>query len=190
MRFTAEFRSEVTGDTLAGHAAVFGTHAEVRGGYEALAPSAFDDVLARDEDVRALINHNASLVLGRTAAGTLRLRSDDTGLAFEVDLPDTSYARDLRESLRRGDVTGMSFGFVPGKDEIDHAPDGRQLRTHTSLSKLLDVSVVTYPAYDGTDVTLRSVDFSCPRPTRLDSQRLIARHRARLARPGGAPYVY
>lgn len=189
MRFHAEFRSVVEGDTLAGHAAVFDTHAEVRGGWESLAPSAFDDVLSRDADVRALINHNASLVLGRTASGTLRLASDADGLGFEVDLPDTSYAKDLRESIRRGDVTGMSFGFIPGKHEDGSAPDGRQLRTHTSVAQLLDVSVVTYPAYDGTDVRLRSVDFSRP-PNRLTSQRLIARHRARLMRPGGAQHVY
>lgn len=188
-RFLAEFRSAVEGNTLSGHAAVFDRHAEVGHCWEALAPTAFDQALTRDDDVLALVNHNASLVLGSTVAGTLRLRSDDRGLAFAVDLPNTSYANDLRELLTRGDMRGMSFGFQPGESTLDRAPDGRQLRTHTSLRRLLDVSVVTYPAYDGTDVSLRSVDFSCP-PISLETQRLIARHRARLAHPGGAPYVY
>lgn len=189
MNFLTEFRSAVEGNTLRGHAAVFDRHAEVGHYWEALAPSAFDAALARDEDVLALVNHNQTLVLGSRAAGTLRLDVDKRGLAFEVDLPGTSYANDLRELVARGDMRGMSFGFQPGESTLDRAPDGRQLRTHTSLKRLLDVSVVTYPAYDGTDVELRSVDFTRP-PTSIATQRLIARHRARLAHPGGAPYVY
>lgn len=178
-RFGAEFRAEISGDTLAGRAVVFGAHAEVRGGWEAIAPGAFDAALAARQDVKALFNHDPSKVLGSTKAKTLRLETDAAGLAFEVDLPDTSYARDLRELISRSDITGMSFGFIPGADRWSRAPDGRQLRTYTSMKRLLDVSPVTYPAYDGTEVYLRSVDFSRP-PTDLRTQ--LARHRARTWR--------
>lgn len=180
-RIHAELRAaEVAGDTLAGHAAVFGQHAQIRGGWEAIGPKAFDEVLARDDDVVALRDHDPGQLLGRRSSGTLRLATDTDGLAFEVDLPDTSYARDIRELVARGDLRGASFGFLPGKDEITRAPDGRQLRTHTSIDRLLDVSVVALPAYGGTSVTLRSQTFD----TTLDNRTrlILARHRARHAR--------
>jgi len=181
-RLHAELRAaEVTGNTLAGHAAVFGQMAEIRGGYEAIAAGAFDEVLARDDDVVALRDHDPSLLLGRRSAGTLRLSTDDDGLAFEVDLPDTSYARDVRELVARGDLRGASFGFLPGKDELGRAPDGKQVRTHTSIRRLIDVSVVGLPAYDGTNVTLRHLTFGPPTLDRR-TQLILARHRARTFR--------
>jgi HK97 family phage prohead protease len=164
-RFGVELRAKVDGNTLAGHAAVFGALAKLPGHYETLSRSAFDETLDSDTDVKALFNHNPSLVLGSTRAKTLRLKVDDDGLAFEADLPDTSYARDLKELIARSDISGMSFGFIPGKDEWSRAPDGRQLRTHTSLRMLLDVSPVSYPAYDGTEVYLRTATFDGPRLT-------------------------
>jgi len=179
-RLYAELRSEVSGNTLSGHAAVFGQHAEIRGGWEEIAPGAFDDVLARDEDVVALRDHNPELILGRTASGTLRLEVDGDGLAFEVDLPDTTAGRDVRELVSRGDLAGASFGFLPGKEALGTAPDGRQLRTHTAIKRLLDVSVVAMPAYVGTDVRLRHVTFEVPQHRR--TQLILARHRARNAR--------
>lgn len=181
-RLHTELRAaEITGNTLAGHAAVFGQVASIRGGYEALAATAFDEVLTRDDDVVALRDHNPELLLGRTRAGTLRLSTDRDGLVFEVDLPDTAYAHDVRELVRRGDLAGASFGFIPGRDELGHAPDGKQLRTHTSISKLIDVSVVAIPAYDGTDVALRHVEFDLP-STRARSQAIRVHHRARYTR--------
>ena len=175
MRFHAELRSQVAGDTLVGHAAVFGQLAAIRGGYEAIGRNAFDEALGRGDDVVALRDHNPALLLGRTASGTLRLEVDDDGLAFEVDLPDTAYAHDVRELVRRGDLAGASFGFLPGADTLDRAPDGKQVRTHTSVKRLLDVSVVAMPAYAGTDVTLRHFVFDGP--DRRD-QLIRARHRA------------
>lgn len=181
MRLNAELRAaEVSGNTLAGHAAVFGQTAPIRGGYEAIAPGAFDAVLAGTGDVVALRDHDPTMLLGRRSAGTLRLSTDSDGLAFEVDLPDTSYARDVRELVARGDLRGASFGFLPGKDELSHAPDGKQLRTHTSIARLLDVSVVALPAYDGTDVTLRHLTFDPHLDNR--TRMILARHRARMAR--------
>lgn len=180
MRIYAELRAAgVSGNTLSGHAAVFGQLAQIRGGWEAIAPGAFDEVLARQDDVVALRDHDPTKLLGRTASGTLRLGTDDDGLVFEVDLPDTAYAHDVRELVARGDLRGASFGFLPGKDELGSGPDGRQLRTHTAVKRLLDVSVVALPAYEGTDVTLRS--YAPPRHdnrTRL----ILARHRANTRR--------
>ncbi len=180
-RLYAELRAaDVKGDTLSGRAAVFGQTAQIRGGYEAIAPGAFDEVLRRGDDVVALRDHDPTLLLGRVSSGTLRLATDEDGLAFEVDLPDTAYARDVRELVRRGDLAGASFGFMPGTDELGHAPDGRQLRTHTSFRRLLDVSVVAMPAYDGTSVTLRHLTFDPP-PLDRRTQIILARHRARTA---------
>jgi HK97 family phage prohead protease len=155
-RFHAEFRAEMTGDTLAGYAAVFGPVAKLARSYERLAPTAFDDALAKGADVRALVNHDPSKLLARTSSGTLKLGTDSHGLHFEAQLPNTSYANDLRELVARGDLNSMSFGFVPGKQQMSTAPNGAQLRTHTSLAQLLDVSPVTFPAYEGTEVSLRS----------------------------------
>lgn len=181
-RFYTELRAEMDGNRLVGHAAVFGQHARLAGGWEQLAPTAFDQALGSPEtDVRALLNHDPTLLLGRQSAGTLNLSTDEEGLRFELDLPDTSYARDLRELVRRGDLTGASFGFVPGEDDLSRAPDGRQLRTHTSVAKLIDVSPVTFPAYDGAHVALRCVrwDGSSPHSPKGSREQLI-RARARL----------
>lgn len=159
-RYDVEFRAEVDGDRIVGHASVFNQMADVGRHWEQVEPGAFDKVLETQPDVRALVNHDPNLVLGRTASGTLRLGVDREGLAFEVDLPDTSYANDLRVLAARGDITGASFGFVPGDDRWSRAPDGRQLRSHVSMKRLADVSIVTYPAYEGASVALRSVDFA------------------------------
>jgi HK97 family phage prohead protease len=180
-RMRAQFRAEVesAGKLLRGHAAVFDQVAELWPGYgEELASTAFDEVLKRDDlDTRALFNHDPSLLLGRSTAGTLRLGVDSTGLEFEVDLPNTTYANDLRELISRGDVTGASFGFMPGVTVLTRAEDGSELTTHTSIADLLDVSPVAFPAYSGTDVALRSKNpgaAPAKRPVRL------ARARARL----------
>lgn len=157
-RFLVELRAEVTGDVLTGHAATFHSLAKLPNHYEAISPTAFDEVLKSEPDVRALINHDPSQLLARTTNGSLKLGVDETGLSFSMTLPNTSYANDLRELVSQGLVTGMSFGFVPGKDEFSKAPDGKQIRTHTSVARLLDVSPVTYPAFEGTDLQLRSLD--------------------------------
>jgi len=156
-RFFCETRSEIAGNVLRGHAAVFGTLARIGQSYEAIARGAFAPVLGND--VRALVNHDPSQLLGRVSAGTLRLQEDSQGLAFEVDLPDTSTGRDLRVLVERGDITGASFAFQPGQMERSRAADGRTIVTHTAFSALRDVSPVTYPAYESTDVALRAVTF-------------------------------
>lgn len=177
-RWLAEFRAELDGNRLVGHAAVFGQMTQLAGGYEEIVAGAFTEAL-KGSDVRALVNHDPSMVLGREAAGTLRLSEDKEGLRFEVDLPDTSYASDLRELVRRGDVTGASFGFIPGKDDYRTAPDGKQIRTHTSVARLIDVSPVTFPAYEGAGVALRHIEF--PRVSARGQAALIRANALRRA---------
>ena len=96
---------------IVGYAATFNQSAEI-GGYftEVIAPGAFADAIAKD-DVRAVFNHDENLVLGRTKSGTLRLFEDAIGLRYEIDPPDTQTARDLIESMRRGDISQSSFAF-------------------------------------------------------------------------------
>lgn len=177
-RFHVEVRAELAGSTLRGHAAVFEQVAQLPGHYEQLAPTAFKRALDNPAtDVRALLNHDPNFLLGRQSAGTLRVSSDSQGLAFEVDLPNTSYGNDLRELVARGDLTGASFAFIPGEDEWDRAPDGHQRRTHTSVAQLIDVSPVTFPAYSATSVSLRHIQFAETGPS--NRSRLI-RARARV----------
>lgn len=122
---------------------------------ERFSPTAFRSAIAEEQDVVALIDHDTALPLGRVSAGTLRLRTDALGqLWAEIDLPETSYARDLAISVRRGDVRGMSIGFVPREGGAKWSAD-RSERLIEDLD-LVDVSVVTRPAYQGTRVALRS----------------------------------
>lgn len=184
-RFGIECRSQLDGNRLVGVAAVFGQYAKLPGYLECLHRNAFDKVLASpDTDVRALVEHDPNKLLGRQSSGTLKLEVTDEGLAFEVDLPDTSYGRDIRELVSRGDLTGASFGVVPGEDEWSRTTDGLQLRTHTSVEMLRDISVVSFPAYSGASVMLRSLDkinLLAP-PESLASQLIRARSRVLLGR--------
>lgn len=178
IRYDVEMRAEVDGRAIVGHASVFDQMADIRTHWEQIEHGAFDRVLAGTPDTRALINHDPNLVLGRTTSGTLELAVDREGLAFRVELPNTTYANDLRELVERQDVTGASFGFIPDGDRWSKAPDGRRLRSHTDVARLVDVSVVTFPAYDGAGVALRSVVFGGP-----SNRSALARARARVMFP-------
>lgn len=124
---------------------------------EILSPGAFDNVL--NDDVRALVNHDPNLVLARSKNGTgsLKIGTDKIGLWYEFELPDTQIGRDLRTSLERGDIDQSSFGFIVGQDKVEKRSDGMIQRTISSVKELLDVSVVTYPAYPDATVALRSI---------------------------------
>jgi len=147
------------GKVIQGYAAVFGVESEDLGGFrEIIAPEAFDRALKEKQDVRALFNHNPDLVLGRTTADTLDLEADDHGLQATIYPPDTQMARDLFESIRRGDISGMSFAFrVPmGGDEWDE--EGDTITRTVKDVDLLDVSPVAYPAYPQTEVSARAME--------------------------------
>lgn len=121
---------------------------------ERIMPGAFTRALAED-DVRALFNHDANRVLGRSAAGTLRLSVDAKGLRYEIDPPDTQTARDLVTSIRRGDINGSSFGFVP-RATTYRKNDAGGYAVERSDVQLFDVSPVTFPAYASTDAGVRA----------------------------------
>lgn len=149
-----EVRSDGDGSwTLVGHAAVFDSSSGDLGGFrEVIQRGAFRKVLKSDTlDVRALFNHDQNQVLGRTTNGTLKLTEDPRGLRYEVNVADTTYGRDLRVLLERGDVTQSSFAFKVSRDgQAWTDTEGGLVRTITEFSDLLDVSPVTYPAYEAT----------------------------------------
>lgn len=154
-----EFRVDQETDAppkIIGHAALFDSLSENLGGFrERIASGAFAETL-KTADIRALFNHDPNFVLGRNKAGTLRLKEDKTGLAIEIDPPETQTARDLIVSMKRGDINQMSFGFRTVEDRWNKV-DGEWIRTLLEV-ELFDVSPVTYPAYTQTDVAVRSLE--------------------------------
>ncbi len=139
---------------ITGHAAVFNSLSEDLWGFrEKIAPGAFAPALGKS-DIRALLNHDPNFVLGRTKNGTLRVREDETGLAVEIDPPETGWADDLLVSIGRGDISQMSFAFRVGEDSWETV-EGINIRTILTFGEIFDVSPVTYPAYPETDVSLR-----------------------------------
>ncbi len=137
---------------ITGYAAVYNSRSEDMGFYEELASGCFDGALRSGPDVVALYNHDPSLLLGRTASGTVQLRTDGKGLRYDVDLPDTAAARDVGELVARGDINSSSFGFICGDDDWTINTSGEMTRRIRSVAELLDVSVVTSPAYKATSV--------------------------------------
>jgi HK97 family phage prohead protease len=153
-RAWAECRAEASdnGRKIRGYAIKFNSDSVDLGGFrEQIAPEAVDRTLNEGLDVRALVDHDTSKVIGRTRAGTLLLRKDQQGLRIEVE-PDQeiSYARDIMRAVARGDVSGMSFGFRVVADDWNY--DGKvPMRTVTDM-RISEVSIVTFPAYQATDV--------------------------------------
>ena len=141
-----------------GYPAMFDKYSEDLGGFvERIAPGAFKKSLKNGADVRALWNHDQNFVLGRTKSGTVKLREDDKGLYMINRPPNTQWARDLMVSIGRKDVTQMSFGFWVVDDEWKERKDKPPVRTLNEV-ELVDVSVVTFPAYPDTKVALRSME--------------------------------
>jgi HK97 family phage prohead protease len=145
---------ETNSPVIAGYAAVFDSPAEIYGMFlEKIARGAFRASIARD-DVRGVFNHDNNLILGRNTAKTLRLSEDSKGLAYEIDPPATSYAQDLLVSIERGDISQSSFRFRATREEWDETGD---MPVRTILEcELIDVSPVTYPAYEDALVGLRA----------------------------------
>ena len=148
-----ELRAGDESRLIHGYAAVFNSLSQVMWGFrEQIAPGAFAESLA--DDIRALWNHDTGRVLGRTKSGTLRLEEDAVGLRIEVDAPSSAEAE--LESIERGDVDQMSFGFKTLEDTWSEDEDGMLIRTLKKL-KLFEVSPVTFPAYTATSVALRDL---------------------------------
>lgn len=156
--FRTEFETREADDgqkTISGYFAVFDSQTELfPGGYEQIAPEAFDSSM--NGDVRALINHDTRLVLGRTKAGTLRLRKDSNGLWGDITINEKdSDAMNLYERVKRGDVDQCSFGFIINAEDTEWRDDGTVLWTIRDV-ELLEVSPCTFPQYEDTGISARS----------------------------------
>jgi HK97 family phage prohead protease len=156
-----------------GHAAVFNSRTTIGdpfrwGWYEEIASTAFDKTLT-EGDARFLIDHNSSLLIARVSAGDLRLSTDGVGLAVDADLDDElSYVKDFVRNLDKRRITGMSFGFYVVRDTwksetIELEVKGETIEVEIDVRvieevRLLEVSAVTFPAYEDTDAGLRATE--------------------------------
>ena len=149
-RAACELRA--AGRRLEGYAAVFNSEARIGDFTETILPGAFRVSLLTGKDVLALVDHDTGRLLGRTRAGTLSLAEDGRGLAFSIDVPNTTLGSDILALAERGDLGGMSFSFR-ATDEAWPSAGRRELRA----VDLLEVSVVqSFPAYDATTVSARA----------------------------------
>ena len=145
-----------TGKTLTGYAAVFNSEAVLGDFSEVIRQGAFAKSLATGSNIRALYQHQGDALLGTTRGGTLQLREDAKGLAFELALPDTSHGKDLAILVGRGDVQGCSIGF-----RVPEGGDRWEERGSTMVRELLTVDLVEVtltadPAYQDTTVAMRN----------------------------------
>ena len=153
--------------TITGYGSVFyrqgdpGTQYQPLEGFvERVRPGAFRGIISRGDDVWAAVNHNMEAILGRRGGGTLRLAEDDIGLRYWIEIPETTLGRDTRISIKRGDFTGSSIGFVPAKDGVEVTKEGDvTVRTITEVARLRDVGPVHTPAFSGTTVSARSAEW-------------------------------
>ena len=147
--------ASATGRKISGYAAVFSSPAKIDGLFtERILPGAFDETLrSTANDVPLLWNHDTGKPLGRRSAG-LVLKVDSRGLFFQCEAPAVSYADDALELLRSGILKGCSFGFNVIRDSW--SPDGKKRDLHEV--RLIEISLVTFPAYSGTSAQARDAD--------------------------------
>lgn len=167
-----------------GYAALFDNLSGDLGGFrEKIAPYAFRSAI-RKSDTRALFNHDKNHVLGRKSAKTLRMKEDREGLKVTIIPPDTQWARDLAVSVERGDINQMSFGFIAKKDSWEEDKKLGAVRTLLEIERLMDVSLVTFPAYTDTRVAVRSQELwqkeEDPNEIEGEEKSVMAKHRKRL----------
>lgn len=150
------FTGDAEARTVSGYAATF-TEYDMGEFTERIAPSAFDNL--NEQDVRALYNHDPNNILARynRGKGTLSLSADASGLQYQFDLPTTTLGNDIKEMLKRGDISQSSWSFTVAEQEWDVRGE-KPVRTITRVGKIYDVSLVTYPANPDTSVALRSLE--------------------------------
>ena len=167
------------GGVLSGYAAVFDSLSVDLGGYvERIAPGAFTRSLTTGKDIKMLLDHDSGVILGSTAAGTLKLWEDRIGLAFEVDAgTDRTYAADAVRTVDRGDLRSMSFGFYVKADDWK---DGAQLERLLREVDLFEVSAVAFPAYPSARVAVGAARRARPAPGRGDWRAAAAQRRRDL----------
>lgn len=152
-----EVRSDDKGNrTVVGYAVKWNlrSHKIANRFYEVFQKGAFSEALEKN-DIRALWSHDTAKVLGRIKNKTLRLEEDDIGLRFELDLPSTTLGNDALESVQRGDVDGVSFGFRTIKQDWDRRSS--EITRIISKADLKEISLVGFPAYPDTEVSLRDL---------------------------------
>lgn len=156
---------------IEGYFAVFDSDYQVCPGItESIKPGAFSGALSGD--IRALTNHDTTLVLGRTNAGTLELREDVVGLwgRISINREDTD-AMNLYHRVQRGDVDQCSFGFDIGEEKVEFREDGSAHWTITRVDPLYEVTVATFPAYEATSVSARKADTDAARKRTAETWR-------------------
>ena len=153
-----ETRSDSDEPILSGRFVAYNDIYQVwEGATESIAPGAFRNSIS--QDVRALYNHNHDIVLGRTSSGTLTLEDRADGLWGTVKInKNDSDAMNAYERIKRGDVTGCSFGFNIKSETEERKADGTVHWTITEVDPLFEVSAVTFPAYEATHVSARGRD--------------------------------
>lgn len=173
-----QFRAEESDGKkyIEGYFAVFGDIYELwPGATESIDPKAFDETL--NDDIRALINHDTTLVLGRNKAGTLELKVDSKGLWGRVEINEKDQdAMNLYARVERGDVNQCSFGFDILEEDTEYNEDSS---IHWTLKrvKLYEVSVVTFPAYEDTSVQARKKDFEQIKKRQIEKWKTERRER-------------
>lgn len=145
-----EARMIEEGKAIEGYAAKFGVWADIGWFKEKVRAGAFARTI-RENDIRCLENHDPHLILGRTSARTLELREDDIGLWYRSALPETQYAKDLKENIGNGNITGCSFMF----EVLDALWNNDMTERELLEVRLFDVGPVTFPAYEQTEVQAR-----------------------------------
>lgn len=144
---------------LTGYAIKFGQRSKKLGNYyEIIDSRALDGVSLTD--VKALVDHDYSKVLGRTLSNTLSLEIDNVGLKFEIELADTTYANDLYKSIERGDINECSFGFRIDETDrnsttVERIDSDTYLRTVKKIKELREISIVSLPAYENTNAEIK-----------------------------------
>ena len=161
---------------IEGYFAVFNRQTELwPGAYEEIAPEAFDETLSND--IRALVNHDTTLVLGRNKAGTLELKTDNYGLWGRVKInPNDTDAMNIYERVKRGDVDQCSFGFNIIEEETEWRDDGT-VKWRLKKIDLHEVSICTFPAYEDTGVQARKAEVEQHRQRLLEVKKKQLRER-------------
>lgn len=174
----AEIRADGETVKVSGYAAVFNEETDIGGLFrEVIEPGAFKDAIGRD-DVVFLINHDG-LPLARTRSGTLTLREDERGLYMETELDATDpEVKSIVPKMKRGDLDKMSFAFFPDVQEWDDT--GETPLRRVKKASLVDVAIVTFPAYEGTEIGLRALDAYRAKNVATNSAPVKARMKARL----------
>lgn len=174
-----EYRADDTTDNaglIEGVAAVVNSVTDLGWYKEMIMPGAFDEVLGND--IRCLVNHEDEMILARTKSGTLKVWLDEIGnFRYSYKTPNRSYAKDLEDAIISGDVSQSSFAFTVKEEQWVYAsnPGDKDLRKIVKFDQIFDVSPVTFPAYEDTDVAKRSREANKPKDEVVDLSDLTAK---------------